>query len=152
MEMSIISLQDSLSSMAEVVLQKRPRFAVSQAGRTLCSLKWKILYCLYTLSYSLNSSSIFPPFSLLHMTRDKAHLPMDSPNVLSVRPPILVKSRAPRREVGNSRWVEADNTKIYRRSGFSRQSKGNKGSRKSRKGRGRRCSQFFFLFFFLFNS
>lgn len=36
---SILALQDSLSSLAEVVLQERPRLAVPPAERTLCNLR-----------------------------------------------------------------------------------------------------------------
>ena len=49
MEKSITALQDSLSSLAEVVLQKRPRFAVSQAGRTLCRLRQGMLFLCWPL-------------------------------------------------------------------------------------------------------
>ena len=39
MEKSITTLQDSLTSLEEVVLQKRPKLAVPPTGRTLCSLR-----------------------------------------------------------------------------------------------------------------
>jgi hypothetical protein len=39
MEKSIMALKDSLSSLAEVVLHKRPRLVVPSAGRTLCSFR-----------------------------------------------------------------------------------------------------------------